>query len=69
MNKKKTDCPICNNQYYSLSRAEDVCGRHEDWLITECKTCGKLCFSDIPEICRKCNRKNLTEFQFGVLEE
>lgn len=60
MNTKMKNCPICKEQYYSISRAEDVCGKHEDWFITECKECGRMCFSDEVGLCVRCFKKSFS---------
>ncbi len=51
------NCPICKEQYYSISKATDVCERHEDWFITECQVCGRMCFSDAVGICIKDSKR------------
>jgi C4-type Zn-finger protein len=55
MNQKmKSNCPICKEQYYSISKSLDICERHEEWLITQCSVCGRMCFSDSVGVCIKC---------------
>jgi len=51
---KKNKCPICAEQYYSISRSNEVCERHSNWLVTECYSCGRICFSDCMNACNEC---------------
>ena len=47
-------CPICNRRYFDIRRSEKVCEIHENWLVTTCEICGRVCFSDCAGICLAC---------------
>ena len=68
MNKKITNCPICKEQYYSISKSINVCEEHEDWIITKCFKCGRLSFSDEIGLCIKC-AKNILKLSVRDIEE
>ena len=54
MMNQKNNCPICKKQYYSISKSLDICGEHEEWVITRCDRCGVMSFSEEVGICVKC---------------
>lgn len=60
----QTNCPICKSNYYSISQSLDICEKHEDWLITQCSVCGKMCFSEEVKICLPCSKKTLRDDEY-----
>lgn len=44
-------CPICDYRYFDVEDSEYVCDIHQEWLVTQCKTCGHFCFSTFPGYC------------------
>ena len=60
MNHQKNDhCPICNGDYFQVRRANYVCEKHEDWLVTTCDVCGNTCFSETVGICMRCEKHRM----------
>lgn len=58
----KMNCPICEYHYYSISQSLDICEKHEDWLITQCSACGRMCFSEEIRLCLKCSKKSVSNY-------
>lgn len=48
------NCPICRSDYYATEFSMEVCEFHEDWIITTCGICHRVCFSDCCGYCTKC---------------
>lgn len=44
-------CPICKRRYHDLEHSENVCAKHETWLVTKCSVCGQSGFSDAAGFC------------------
>jgi hypothetical protein len=52
----KRPCPVCSRHFFDVGRSEDVCEKHQNWLVTVCDTCREACFSDCVGECAKCAR-------------
>ena len=48
------ECPICQGDYYNISKCYWVCKKHLKWIVTICEECKKPCFSDCCGICPNC---------------
>lgn len=57
-------CPICRHNYKALSESENVCLRHEIWLVTRCVDCGVFSFSDTAGFCMV--HAQLNDFMFAL---
>lgn len=47
-------CPICEFRYYAVDECDEVCSRHQGWIVTTCHACRHTCFSDAPGVCPNC---------------
>jgi len=53
---RREACPICAGLIYRIDASENVCAYHQKRrIVTQCKVCGRYCFSSKPGICRKCD--------------
>lgn len=51
----KTICPICDNMVYKVELSENVCEEHlDDYFVTVCKSCKRVCISKSTGLCRVC---------------
>ena len=49
------NCPICTGDVKDVARAESVCERHQDYLVTPCWFCGLAIFSEVVGVaCPEC---------------
>ena len=49
-------CPICDGRYYDIDRSDEVCRRHQNWVVTVCYACHKAAFSECDSVCPYCGK-------------
>jgi hypothetical protein len=42
----RAKCPVCAGRFGDTDASLDICERHEGWIVTRCKVCGDVSFSD-----------------------
>lgn len=53
-----TGCPICVQGFTDIYHSERVCSVHLNWLVTTCRECGVVSFSDCAGYCMKHGQDN-----------
>ena len=63
-------CPICRGNYqYENGLEEEVCKRHQSWIITWCNSCGAYRFSDVRGVCPACMEQALKGGKHSTLQD